>query len=320
MKLGLGLYRGLLSEDNFKFAKQAGVTHLVVHLVDYFKGKNPELSSGSTDMGWGNARIRTSPGPKRICARSRSRSKANGLVWEAIENFDPSHWHDILLDGPKKQAQMEQLKRTIRTIGRVGIPIMGYNFSLAGVWGWTKGPWGRGGARRVDLRRIEDRPQAPMPNGMVWNMVYDPKAPAGTVRRCRARGAVAALRMVPLADRAGGRGSWGDDGAASGRSTRRHAARHGAAGEPAGQVPARARSGAEQGQRPRVLSRLVAGDARGRRVREHRALRQAGQDRLRPLPQRARQGAATIRRCSSTRATSTCCAPSKRCTTSGTRG
>ena len=53
MKLGLGLYRGLLSEDNFKFAKQAGVTHLVVHLVDYFKGKDPELTSGSNDMGWG---------------------------------------------------------------------------------------------------------------------------------------------------------------------------------------------------------------------------------------------------------------------------
>ena len=41
MKLGLGLYRSLLTDDNFKFAKQAGVTHLVVHLVDYFKGADP---------------------------------------------------------------------------------------------------------------------------------------------------------------------------------------------------------------------------------------------------------------------------------------
>ena len=53
MKLGLGLYRGLLTESNFQFAKQAGVTHLVVHLVDYFKGANPELTSGPTNRGWG---------------------------------------------------------------------------------------------------------------------------------------------------------------------------------------------------------------------------------------------------------------------------
>ena len=51
MKLGLGLYRGLLSEDNFRFAKQAGVTHLVVHLVNYFAGRSPVLDSGEFNMG-----------------------------------------------------------------------------------------------------------------------------------------------------------------------------------------------------------------------------------------------------------------------------
>ena len=24
---------------------------------------------------------------------------------EAIENIDPAHWHDVLLDGPKRAAQ-----------------------------------------------------------------------------------------------------------------------------------------------------------------------------------------------------------------------
>ena len=47
MKLGLGLYRDSLNEDNFKFTRQAGATHVVVHLVDYFKGKNPKISRGS---------------------------------------------------------------------------------------------------------------------------------------------------------------------------------------------------------------------------------------------------------------------------------
>src|SRR5215213_9261065 len=150
MKLGLGLYRGLLSEDNFKFAKQAGVTHLVVHLVDYFKGKNPELTSGPNSMGWGVTTNQERPWSYDDLMGTKRSIEANGLTWEAIENFDPSHWHDVLLDGPKKAQQMELLERTIQTIGRVGIPIMGYNFSIAGVW-----------ARRGEgagLRRVEDRP------------------------------------------------------------------------------------------------------------------------------------------------------------------
>ena len=107
--------------------------------------------------------------------------EANGLTWEAIENFDPSHWYDVLLDGPRKAEQMEQLKRTIQAIGRAGIPIMGYNFSIAGVWGWVKGPWGRGGARALVYDESKIDKSTPMPNGMVWNMVYDPKAPPGNV-------------------------------------------------------------------------------------------------------------------------------------------
>jgi mannonate dehydratase len=30
MKLGLGLYKSVLTSDNFRFAKQAGATHIVV--------------------------------------------------------------------------------------------------------------------------------------------------------------------------------------------------------------------------------------------------------------------------------------------------
>ena len=37
MKLGLGLYRHLLVRENFQFARQAGATHIIAHLVDYFK-------------------------------------------------------------------------------------------------------------------------------------------------------------------------------------------------------------------------------------------------------------------------------------------
>jgi mannonate dehydratase len=181
MKLGLGLYRGLLTEDNFKFAKQAGVTHLVVHLVNYFAGRNPVLDSGAFNMGWGHTRNADKPWTYEELRDIKASIEANGLTWEAIENFDPAHWHDILLDGPRKREQMEALKRTIQAVGRAGIPIMGYNFSLAGVWGWTKGPWGRGGAISQVYDESAFDPQTPIPNGMVWNMIYDEHAPSGTV-------------------------------------------------------------------------------------------------------------------------------------------
>ena len=181
MKLGIGFYRGLLTDDNFAFARQAGVTHLVVHLVDYFKGANPTLASGPPTMGWGITEGRDRPWTYEELRDIKRRIESHGLVWEAIENFDPAHWYDVLLDGPRKAEQLEGLKRTIQNIGRAGIPIMGYNFSIAGVWGWVKEPVGRGGAMSVVYDESKIDLDTPMRNGMVWNMVYDPAAPAGTV-------------------------------------------------------------------------------------------------------------------------------------------
>jgi mannonate dehydratase len=181
MKLGLGLYRGLLTEENFQFAEQAGVTHLVVHLVNYFAGSDPKLDSGSLNMGWGVTGGDRRPWTYDELVALRRHIESHGLKWEAIENFDPAHWYDVLLDGPRRDAQLEDLKRTIQAIGRAGIPIMGYNFSIAGVWGWTKGPFGRGGAVSVRYDEAAIDRDIPLPNGMVWNMVYDPDAPGGTV-------------------------------------------------------------------------------------------------------------------------------------------
>lgn len=181
MQLGLGLYRDLLTEENFRFAKQAGVTHLVVHLTNYFEGNNPTLSSGPDTEGWGHADGRNGLWSYDELMEIKRHIESNGLVWEAIENFNPAHWHDVLLDGPRRDAQIADLKQMIRTVGRVGVPIIGYNFSLAGVWGWTKGPFGRGEALAVRYDETAIDKDTPIPNGMVWNMVYDPDAPEGHV-------------------------------------------------------------------------------------------------------------------------------------------
>ena len=71
--------------------------------------------------------------PDEELAALRKEINDAGLKLEAIENFDPAHWHDVLLDGPKKEQQLENLKTIIRNLGRAGSPIMGYNFSIAGV-------------------------------------------------------------------------------------------------------------------------------------------------------------------------------------------
>ncbi len=97
-----------------------------------------------------------------------------GLKLEAIENFDPAHWHAILLDGPQRALHLENVKTLIRRVGEAGIPIIGYNFSIAGVAGRTTGPYARGGAPSVGMEGPYD---LPLPQGMAWNMIVDSSAP-----------------------------------------------------------------------------------------------------------------------------------------------
>ena len=182
MKLGLGLYKHMLTPDNFAFAKQAGATHIIAHLVDYFRGGQGHSASDDqplgTDWGWGLAGDPNHLWSLDELMALRRNVEAAGLTLEAIENFDPAHWHDILLDGPKRALHIENVKTIIRRMGEAGIPIMGYNFSIAGVAGRTKGNYARGDAPSVGMEGAYD---LPMPNGMVWNMVYDAKAPAGNI-------------------------------------------------------------------------------------------------------------------------------------------
>ena len=208
MNLGLGLYRHMLTQENFQFARQAGATHVVVHLVDYFKGgaHNPRDNQPTgTDQGWGLAGDPNQLWTLEELMSLRRALETEGLKLEAIENFDPAHWHDILLDGPKKKQHLENVKTIIRRLGQAGIPIMGYNFSIAGVCGRVTGRFARGQAVSVGMDGPLD---TPMPNGMVWNMVYDPEAPSGTVASTteeqlwdRLRGFLS--EVIPVAEEAG---------------------------------------------------------------------------------------------------------------------
>jgi mannonate dehydratase len=178
MHLGLGLYCHMLTRENYQFARQAGATRIVAHLVDYFPNRHNEPHDQPTgaDTGWGRAGDPNQLWTLEELVALRREIEGAGLELEAIENFDPAHWHDVLLDGPRKREQLENIKTIIRRVGEAGIPIIGYNFSIAGVCGRLKGNIARGEASSVGMAGPFDKP---MPRGMAWNMIYDPGAPPG---------------------------------------------------------------------------------------------------------------------------------------------
>src|SRR5262245_21907544 len=165
MKLGLGLYRHMLTRENFQFARQAGARHIVAHLVDYFPNATADSCDQPTghDTGWGRAGNPDQLWSAEELKTLRQNVNSAGLELEAIENFDPAHWHDVLLDGPRKRQQVENIKTIIQRVGEAGIPIIGYNFSIAGVCGRVKGRYARGNATSVGMEGSFD---TPMPRGM----------------------------------------------------------------------------------------------------------------------------------------------------------
>jgi mannonate dehydratase len=184
MKLGLGLYRHQLNDEHFRFAAQAGCEALVIHLVDYFNqgGTNLAKDQPTGDLaGWGRA-----GDPDRLWEEDYlkdvvHRAGQHGLKIAAIENFDPAHWSDVLLDGPRKAAQLENLRTIIRRVGAAGIPCIGYNFSLAGVAGRVRGTFARGGAEAVGMDGPVDDP---IQTGMIWNMRLTDRLGPGTIPPC----------------------------------------------------------------------------------------------------------------------------------------
>src|SRR5262245_29656524 len=171
MKLGLGLYRHMLTPDSYRFARQTGATHIVTHLVDYFR-QGPRIPAAESEgTGWSVTDNRSKLWTVEELTDLRRAIEAEGLQLAAIENLDPSHWYDVLLYGPQKAKQLEDVKTIVRNLGQAGIPILGYNFSIAGVWRHVVGPFARGAAESVGFSASTGPIETPIPNGLVWNMV-----------------------------------------------------------------------------------------------------------------------------------------------------
>jgi mannonate dehydratase len=76
----------------------------------------------------------------------RERCEVAGLALEAIENIPTGFYMRAMLGTPGRDEDIENVRETIRNVGRAGIPILGYHFMPASVWRTSITTQGRGGA------------------------------------------------------------------------------------------------------------------------------------------------------------------------------
>ena len=172
MKLGIGLYRHMLTPEYFQFARQCGCTHLIVHLATYYDKQVVTATDENSNYGAATAKDPIWELDNLLALKKQAAEY--GLDIYGIENFNPADWYDVLLAGPKRDEQLEGLKRIIENTGKAGIKAFGYNFSLAGVWGHQKKHAARGGAESTCFDASLLDINSPIPNGQVWNMTYAP--------------------------------------------------------------------------------------------------------------------------------------------------
>ena len=110
MRLGLDCRKDL-SDELLTFGRQLACTDVI---------------SG----GGGVISLRTGEGPAYLqedeLTTIRERIEAAGMKLHAIENLPFSWYGDIFYGGPQQQKQIEHWKDTLRSMGRAGIPVLGY--------------------------------------------------------------------------------------------------------------------------------------------------------------------------------------------------
>ncbi|WP_218823648.1 mannonate dehydratase [Inquilinus limosus] len=140
MRVAVGQFHEL-TDEKLRFAAQIGVTGIQMN--------NPKLPG---DTHWEEADIR----------RLVERVEAAGLVFEAIENV-PTHFYDKAMLGlPGRDEQIENYCRTLRAVGRAGVPILGLHFMPNSVWRTDRRAPGRGGAgnTRFEMAKVEGTTKA----------------------------------------------------------------------------------------------------------------------------------------------------------------
>jgi len=79
-------------------------------------------------------------------AALKQRAAAAGLRLMALENVPTSFYDKVMLGLPGRDEQIGHMSRTIRNMGKAGIPILGYHWVPSGVWRTPEPAVLRGGA------------------------------------------------------------------------------------------------------------------------------------------------------------------------------
>ena len=92
----------------------------------------------------------------------RETCEARGLRLEAIENLPNRFYERAMLGRPGRDEEIENVRATIASLGRAGVPVLGFNFMPTSVWRTALVAAGRGGAviTEFDLSVAEDPAQA----------------------------------------------------------------------------------------------------------------------------------------------------------------
>lgn len=155
MQLGLKFSLETLTKENLQFAQQMGVTHIVVH--------GPRLGDkGHHDF--------------HQLLRLKKFINSYNLEFVAIENLPFDHWSAVARGSAERDVQIQNVCNTIENMGKVGIPILGYYFSLSGVsghWRTYESGGGRGdaGLKSFDYDLVKDAPpleDAPISVDEMW--------------------------------------------------------------------------------------------------------------------------------------------------------
>ena len=138
MKLALGAIHNV-TDEVLKFAKQLGVTDIIVHTP-------PLRGDGYYDY--------------LDLLHLKEHVRNAGLRLAAIENV-PRKWYDRVIRGLEgRDEQIENWCKTLENMGKAGIPVLGYDWSMIGVWRTSYHHQGRGGAyvSCFDYDLVKDAP------------------------------------------------------------------------------------------------------------------------------------------------------------------
>jgi mannonate dehydratase len=100
-----------------------------------------------------------------------------GLEIEAFENMPVYNWFDIILDGPRRSDHIDKFKRSIKNMGAAGIKHLGFNFSIAGVYGRVNEANARGYALTPTFDQSYGLHNLPIQKGWVMGKKADMAAP-----------------------------------------------------------------------------------------------------------------------------------------------